>query len=86
MEQTRVIFRKIERLLKAAGGGMEHIVQTTDYITTTENYRRTADVRREFFKRPYPTATGVIVHGRLRPRRRDRDLGRGGAARLKLPT
>jgi len=67
VEQTRVIFRKIERLLKAAGGGMEHIVQTTDYITTTENYRRTADVRREFFKRPYPTATGVIVHGRLRP-------------------
>jgi aminoacrylate peracid reductase len=67
VEQTRVIFRKIERLLKAAGGGMEHIVQITDYITTTENYRRTADVRREFFKGPYPTATGVIVHGLLRP-------------------
>jgi len=50
----------------------------------TENYRRTADLRREFFKGPHPTATRVIVHGLL-PRRRDRDLGRGGAARLKLP-
>jgi aminoacrylate peracid reductase len=66
VEQTRVIFRKFERLLEAAGGGLEHIVQTTDYITTTENYARTADVRRELFKGRYPTATGVIVKGLLR--------------------
>ena len=66
VEQTRVILRKFQRLLEAAGGGMEHIVQTTDYITTTESYRRTAEVRREFFRPPYPTATGVIVAGLLR--------------------
>ncbi len=66
VEQTRVIFRKFERLLEAAGGGLEHIVQTTDYITTTENYARTADVRRELFKGRYPTAAGVIVKGLLR--------------------
>jgi aminoacrylate peracid reductase len=66
VEQTRVIFRKFERLLQAAGGGLEHIVQTTDYITTTENYARTAGVRRELFKGRYPTATGVIVKGLLR--------------------
>ena len=33
VEQTRVIFRKFQGLLEAAGGGMEHIVQTTEYIT-----------------------------------------------------
>jgi enamine deaminase RidA (YjgF/YER057c/UK114 family) len=66
VEQTRVILRKFQRLLEAAGGGMEHIVQTTEYITTTEHYRRTAEVRREFFRPPYPTATGVIVAGLLR--------------------
>ena len=66
VEQTRVIFRKFERLLEAAGGGLEHIVQTTDYITTTENYARTADVRRELFKGRYPTSAGVIVKGLLR--------------------
>jgi enamine deaminase RidA (YjgF/YER057c/UK114 family) len=66
VEQTRVIFRKFERLLQAAGGGLEHIVQTTDYIITTENYALTADVRRELFKGRYPTATGVIVKGLLR--------------------
>jgi aminoacrylate peracid reductase len=64
--QTRYIFQKLGRLLEAAGGGFEHVVQTTDYITTTEQYARTAEVRREFFKGPYPTATGVIVAGLLR--------------------
>jgi enamine deaminase RidA (YjgF/YER057c/UK114 family) len=54
------------RLLAEAGGGFENIVETTEYITTTENYRRTADVRREFFRPPYPAATGVIVAGLLR--------------------
>ena len=66
VEQTRVILSKFQRLLEAAGGGMEHIVETTEYITTTEQYRRTAEVRREFFSAPYPAATGVIVAGLLR--------------------
>ena len=65
--QTRYIFEKFAALLAAAGGGFEHIVETTEYITTTENYRGTADVRRAIFRPPYPTATGVIVAGLLRP-------------------
>ena len=64
--QTRYIFQKFDALLKAAGAGFEHIVQTTEYITTTENYGRTAEVRREFFRGRFPTATGVIVKGLLR--------------------
>jgi aminoacrylate peracid reductase len=64
--QTRYIYQKFARLLGAAGAGFEHVVQTVEYVTTTENYRRTGDVRREFFRPPYPTATGVIVAGLLR--------------------
>jgi aminoacrylate peracid reductase len=64
--QTRYIYRKFAAVLAAAGGGLEHIVETTEYITTTENYRGTADVRRELFQPPYPAATGVIVKGLLR--------------------
>ena len=64
--QTRYIYRKFAALLSAAGGGLEHIVETTEYVTTTENYRGTADVRRELFQPPYPAATGVIVKGLLR--------------------
>lgn len=66
VEQTRQIFRKFERLLNAAGGSCADIVQTVDYITTTERYRETAGVRREFLKGAQPTATGVIVAGLLR--------------------
>ena len=64
--QTRHIFQKLGALLAAAGGGFEHVVQTTEYITTTENYGKTAEVRREVFKGRFPTATGVIVAGLLR--------------------
>jgi enamine deaminase RidA (YjgF/YER057c/UK114 family) len=66
-EQTREIFRKFDALLKAAGGSCDDIVSTTDYITTTKDYSKTAAVRREFFRRGFPTATGVLVAGLLRP-------------------
>ena len=65
--QTRQIYRQFEGLLAVAGGTLRDIVATTEFITTTENYRRTAEVRREVFGGPpYPTATGVIVQGLLR--------------------
>jgi aminoacrylate peracid reductase len=65
--QTRYIYEKFAALLAAAGAGLEHVVETTDYITTTENYHGTAEVRRAIFRPPYPAATGVIVAGLLRP-------------------
>ncbi len=67
VEQTRQIYRRFERLLNAAGGTCDDIVQTTDYYVTEENYRGTAQVRREVFKRHLPTSTGVKVAGLLRP-------------------
>lgn len=66
VEQTRKIFRIFERLLSAAAGYCADIVQTTDYITTTENYKATAAVRRKFLQGAQPTANGVIVAGLLR--------------------
>ncbi len=65
--QTRHIFRKFDALLKAAGASFDNIVETTEYFLTLEDYRRTAEVRREFFKGPpYPAATGVLVAGLIR--------------------
>jgi enamine deaminase RidA (YjgF/YER057c/UK114 family) len=64
--QTRYIFQKFATILAEAGAGFEHIVDTTEYFTTVDNYRKTADVRREFFRPPYPAATGVQVKGLLR--------------------
>ena len=65
--QTRFIFEKFGRLLQRAGASFDNIVETTEYFLTLEDYRRTADVRREFFKGPpYPAATGVLVAGLIR--------------------
>ncbi len=66
VEQTRQIFRKFEALLKKEGGSCSNIVETTDFITTTENYSGTAEVRREFFKGQFPASTGVVVSKLLR--------------------
>jgi len=65
-EQTRQIFRKFEKLLNSVGGTCDDIVQTHDFFTTTENYKKTAEVRREVFKNSYPTSAGVLVAGLLR--------------------
>jgi enamine deaminase RidA (YjgF/YER057c/UK114 family) len=65
--QCRQIFTRMGLILKEADGSYDDIVMTTDYITTTDGYRETADVRREFFKNGFPGSTGVIVAGLLRP-------------------
>ena len=65
VEQTRVIYEKLRVILEAAGASFEDVVWTTDYITTTENYKSTADVRREYFGEDFPAATGIIVKGLL---------------------
>ena len=65
--QTRFIFQKFDKLLKEAGASFDNIVETTEYFLTLEEYNRTAEVRREFFKGPpYPAATGVLVAGLIR--------------------
>jgi len=65
--QTRFIFEKFGRILRAAGASFDNIVETTDYFLSLADYKRTAMVRREFFKGPpYPAATGVLVAGLVR--------------------
>jgi len=64
--QTRHIFRKFEAILAAAGATFDNIVETTDYFLTFEDYNKTAEVRRDVFRPPYPAATGVQVAGLIR--------------------
>ena len=66
-EQTRQIFRKFAAVLEVAGGTLANIVETTDYVLSLDDYKFTADVRREVFKGPpWPAATGVVVAGLVR--------------------
>lgn len=61
--QTEAIYEKIGVILKAAGATFDDIVMTTDYVTSWEDYRKTADIRRKYFKDHFPAATGVLVTG-----------------------
>jgi aminoacrylate peracid reductase len=63
--QCRYILEKLRTVLEAAGASLDDVVMTREYITTTENYKATAQVRRELFSQPYPAAVGVIVAGLL---------------------
>ncbi|MGH8617454.1 MAG: RidA family protein [Burkholderiales bacterium] len=66
--QARYIYlEKLLPVLRAAGGGFEHVVETVDYVTTFDGYKDTAAVRREIFGGPpFPAATGVMVSGLVR--------------------
>ena len=64
--QTRFIYEKFAKLLAAAGGGLEHIVETTEYIVTTRELPRHRRRAPRGLQPPYPAATGVIVAGLLR--------------------
>ena len=65
VEQTRVIYEKFKAILEAAGASFDDVVWTTDYVTTTENYKATAEVRRQYFGSNFPASTCIITKGLL---------------------
>lgn len=67
VSQADFIFRRMGEILKAAGGSYEDVVKTTDYVTTLEGYRGTAEVRRKYFTKGFPAATGVVVKSLVSP-------------------
>ncbi|MFC1990946.1 RidA family protein [Chloroflexota bacterium] len=65
--QTEVIFQKMKALLEEAGATFDNVVWTTDYMTTLEGYKGTADVRRKYLPSDaLPGATGVVVKRLIR--------------------
>ena len=65
--QADFIFRKMGKILEAAGGSFDDVVKTTDYVTTLERYNETAAVRRKYFRNGFPAATGVVVKALVNP-------------------
>ena len=65
--QTRQIFHKFSLILESVGGSLANIVETTDYVLSLDDYKKTAQLRRELFNGPpWPAATGVVVSGLVR--------------------
>ena len=65
--QTRQIFHKFARILQRVGGSLANVIETTEFVLSLDDYKKTAQVRRELLKGPpWPAATGVVVSGLVR--------------------
>jgi len=55
-EQTRQIFSRIDRIIKAAGGTMDNLVKMTIYVVDIKNNTEVWRSRREFFTGDFPAS------------------------------
>ena len=68
VRQTQRIFEKFALVLARVGADLSNIIETTDYVLSLDEYKKTSSLRRELFKGPpWPAATGVVVRGLVRP-------------------
>jgi 2-iminobutanoate/2-iminopropanoate deaminase len=66
-EQTKQIFSRIDRIIKAAGGTMDNLVKMTVYVVDIKKNTEVWRARREFFSRDFPTSTLVEVRSLAKP-------------------
>ena len=65
--QTRQVLENIQDVLTAIGGRMEDVLSLTHYVTDIHAFAGMGDVRREFFREPYPVTTTVQVAALYHP-------------------
>jgi enamine deaminase RidA (YjgF/YER057c/UK114 family) len=66
-EQSKQIFSRIERIIKAAGGTMDNLVKMTIFVVNIKNNTEVWRARREFFTGDFPASTLVEVRSLAKP-------------------
>lgn len=66
--QTEQILRNLATVLRAAGATFDHIVSVTVFVTDMKGLGVIHEVRRRYFKPPYPASTLVEVKSLVDPR------------------
>jgi 2-iminobutanoate/2-iminopropanoate deaminase len=66
-EQTKQIFSRIDRIIKAAGGTMDNLVKMTIYVVDIKKNTEVWRARREFFTGDFPASTLVEVRSLAKP-------------------
>ncbi|MBI2877752.1 MAG: hypothetical protein HYY20_12815 [Candidatus Tectomicrobia bacterium] len=59
--QARQVFSNMRAVLEQAGAGMDDVVMITSFFADIGNLSGIHQVRREFFREPFPASTGVEV-------------------------
>ncbi|MBS1617514.1 MAG: RidA family protein [Bacteroidetes bacterium] len=67
-EQTKFIFRRIERALEEVGGTMADVVRTRMYVTDISQSEAVGRAHAEFFAAIRPAASMIEVRGFIDPR------------------
>jgi 2-iminobutanoate/2-iminopropanoate deaminase len=60
-KQTMQILKNLATILRAAGGGLKHVVKTTVYLTNINDYAPTNSVYAKMFGNHYPARACVQV-------------------------
>jgi 2-iminobutanoate/2-iminopropanoate deaminase len=66
-EQSRQIFSRIDRIIKAGGGTMDNLVKMTIYVVDIKKNTEVWRARREFFTGDFPASTLVEVRSLAKP-------------------
>lgn len=60
-EQTRQALTNASSILKAAGTDLAHVVKTTVYLDSMDDFAAMNEVYAEFFSQPFPARSAVAV-------------------------
>ncbi len=60
-EQTRQSLTNVQSILKAAGTDLSHVVKTTVFLASMDDFAAMNEVYAEFFSQPYPARSAVAV-------------------------
>ena len=65
--QAEQTFRNLERVLQAAGSGLDRVVKVTIFLTDMANFPKVVELRGRWFSQPYPADTIVEVRSLALP-------------------
>lgn len=65
--QIRQVHENVKAVLAAGGATFENVVKTTTFVTNVEEYRKHADIRKEYLKGYFPPSTVVEISRLARP-------------------
>jgi enamine deaminase RidA (YjgF/YER057c/UK114 family) len=65
--QVRQVLQNIEAVLASMGGSTSDIVSLVHYATNIDDFMKAGDIRKEFFRPPFPITTTVQVERLYHP-------------------
>jgi len=66
-EQSKYIIQKIEKILKRAGAGLEHVIRTRMFVTDISRWEEYGRAHGEYFGQIKPCTTMVEVKALIQP-------------------